>query len=875
MIDRLLETKFHTPLWRSDGVIRPRLLDQLQAGMLEQRKLTLVSAPAGYGKTTLITSWLYSFTESTQSIWLSLEKSDNEPARFLSYWATAWNRISDFVLENILELLDAPQLPPFQNILDEVINALAHLEEPTTLVLDDYHTITNSLIHEMLEYFLEHQPHQAHLVIITRSDPPLPLARLRARGQMVEIRASDLRFTEEEAGHFFNQSMQLMLGEEDIHSLEMRTEGWAVGLQLAALALKNLPDPQNFVETFRGSHRYVLDYLAEEVIRQQGKDVREFLIQTSIMERFNAESCEALTGYPDSQVLLSELEQANLFLIPLDDERVWYRYHHLFADFLRTELSKTETEKLYRKAALWHEQNDTLSEAVPYAIASGDLEFLADVIDRGLKRDAIWSGGNLTLYAAWLDVLPPQAFQSRPALSLNASRILYLLGRFDLAEKQIDQTEQTLHALPSSPEKEHLLALASLYRGAIASVRGDTQQAIEQITFAQERLPQEYHLQHARGFFSLGLAYELSGQTALAEQNYLKSSKEAQSAGMLYLAIHALGAAAQVQISQGQLHRAEQACQQAIQIAGGKQLPPLGLAESILGSIALERNDLATAEEFLHNGITLSRRGGLIDDVILGLSYLYRLHAYQGRVSIALDAVQEANTIIQGFGVERMNMLAAAHIANLQLLTGQDGAATQWALKYQAARAGQTHEFADLTLVRVLLKTGERENVPSILAALLKQGQAQGRVRTCMEVMILMALFHRAEKDIPAALDWLSQALGLAAPEGFIRIFLDEGEALLDLLPKARQAAPELVDAILGSLQAESGKSPLDQLPEPLSEQELRVLGLIVAGKTNREIADELVISVGTAKWHVHNILQKLGVSNRSQATARARELGF
>ncbi len=692
---------------------------------------------------------------------------------------------------------------------------------------------------------------------------------------MTEIRASDLRFTEEEAGHFFNQSMQLVLEEEDIHSLEMRTEGWAVGLQLAALALKNLPDPQSFVETFRGSHRYVLDYLAEEVIRQQRDDIREFLIQTSILERFNAESCEAITGYPDSQGLLSELEQANLFLIPLDDDRIWYRYHHLFADFLRTELSKPETEKLYKKAALWHEQNDILSEAVQYAIASGDLEFLADVIDRGLKKDATWSGGNLTLYAAWLDVLPPQAFQSRPALSLNASHILYLLGRFDLSEKQIDQAEQTLHALPSSPEKEQMLALASLYRGAIASVRGDTQQAIERITFAQERLPQEHHLHHARGFFSLGLAYELSGQTPLAGQNYLKSSEEAQSAGVHFLAIHALGAAAQVQISQGQLHRAEQACQQAIQIAGGKRLPPLGLAESILGSIALERNDLAAAEEFLQNGIALSRRGGLIDDVIFGLSYLYRLHAYQGRVSNAFEAVQEANTIIQGFGVERVSMLAAAYIANLQLLTGQGGAATQWAVDYQAVRAGQPHEFADLTLVRVLLKTGDRENVPSILDALLKRGQAQGRVRTCMEVMILMALFHRAEKDIPAAVDWLSQALGLAAPEGFIRIFLDEGEALLDLLPKAHQAAPELVDAILGSLQAESGKSPLDQLPDPLTEQELRVLGLIVAGKSNQEIADELVISVGTAKWHVHNILQKLGVSNRSQAIARARELGF
>ena len=422
-----------------------------------------------------------------------------------------------------------------------------------------------------------------------------------------------------------------------------------------------------------------------------------------------------------------------------------------------------------------------------------------------------------------------------------------------------------------------MLAQASLYRGAIAAVRGDTQQAIEKITFAQERLPREKHLLQARGFFSLGVAYEISGQTELAIQNYLKSSEEAQFVGEIFLVIHSLCATAQVQVAQGLLYQAEQACQQAVQIAEEKRLPPLGLAESILGSIALERNDLAAAEEFLQDGIALSRRGGLIDDVIFGLSYLARLNAYQGRVSSAFEAAQEVNTIIQGFGVERMSMIVAAHIANLQLLTGQEGATTQWAQEYQDVRGEQPHEFAELTLVRVLLKTGGRENIPSILDALLKRGQAQGHVRTVIESMILMALFHRAEKDIPTAVDWLSQALGLAAPEGFIRIFLDEGEALLDLLPKARQAAPELVDAILSVQPAENDSvpSPLDQLPDPLSEQELRVLGLIVAGKTNREIAEELFISVGTAKWHVHNILQKLGVSNRSEASARARELGF
>jgi len=303
----------------------------------------------------------------------------------------------------------------------------------------------------------------------------------------------------------------------------------------------------------------------------------------------------------------------------------------------------------------------------------------------------------------------------------------------------------------------------------------------------------------------------------------------------------------------------------------------LGLAETILGGIALERNDLAAAEEFLQSGIALSRRGGLLDDVILGSSYLARLYVYQGRTSNAFEVVQEVTTIIQGFGVERMSMLAAAYTASLQLLTGQEGLAKQWAAEYQTVRDGQSHELADLTLVRFLLKTGERKKIPSVLNPLIKQKQAQGQVRTAIESMILMALFHRAEKDIPTAVDWLSQALGLAAPEGFIRIFLDDREALLDLLPKARQTAPELVDAIMGIKQAgsDSHPSPLDQLIDPLSEQELRILKLLAAGKSNQEIADEFVISVGTAKWHVHNILQKLGVSNRSQVIVRAKELGI
>lgn len=881
MINRFLETKFHIPPWRSGGVSRARLIERLQMSLTEHRKLALISAPAGYGKTTLIAGWVQSSLSEAnhpaQAAWLSLDEADNDVTRFLGYWVTAFQRIGNFDTENIQNLLGMPQLPPVQTILDEVINALALLEGQVVLVLDDYHAITNHTLHDALNYFIEHQPSQTHLVITTREDPPLSLARLRARGQMVEIRAGDLRFTTEEAGQFFNQSMQLDLKDEIVRAIETRTEGWAVGLQLAALALQNLPNPQEFVETFRGSHRYVLDYLAEEVIHQQSSDIRQFLVQTSVLERFNAEICDALTGRHDSQRVLARLEQANLFLIPLDNERIWYRYHHLFADYLRTELTRDEAVELYKRASTWHEANDLIVEAVHYALASVDSDFLADVIDRALRKDAIWSGGNLALYSSWLDALPPQAFQNRPQLSLNTSRILYLSGRFELAEERIAQTEASLRTLSATPETEQMLALAALYRGSIAAVHGDTQQAIEQTTLAQSRLSQENHLAHARGFFSLGLAYELSGQTERAVQNYLQSSDKAQSAGVLFLAIHALCAAAQVQITQGRLQLSEQNCQRAIQLAGGKRLAPLGLAWSILGGIALERDDLATAERFLQDGIALSRQGGLMDDVILGLTFLARLHVYQGNTTGAFDISREVSSILQGYGVERMFMLASAYLARLQIYTGQGQAAAQWAAKYQSIRAESPREFEDLTLARFLLMNGDLEIVPSILIPLFERAQDDGRFRTCMEVMILRALYHHAEKDIPAAVDWLSQALQLAAPEGFVRIFLDEGSVLLELLPKARQAAPELVDTILGKhlTESDSQSSPLDQLLNPLSEQELRVLKLIVEGKSNAEIASELVISVGTAKWHVHNVLQKLEVSNRPQAIARARELGI
>ncbi len=881
---QILATKLHLPTLRANIVTRPRLFDLLNAGLLEQRKLTLISAPAGYGKTMMVSEWLQMLTRRSdngeskvKTAWLSLDQTDNDLARFARYWLAAFQQAVPSLGHEAQLLLNHPQLPPVQIMLDQLLNDLSSLDVQVLMALDDYHLIHNPEIHEAVEYFLDHQPAWVHLIIITRADPPLPVARLRARGQLTEIRANTLRFTPEEAHQFFDSSLGSFLDANLLRSLEERTEGWVAGLHLAALALQHQADPAAFVETFRGSHRYVLDYLAEEVIRQQEEAVRDFLTKTSVLNRFTAESCCALTGREDSQALIQYLEQSNLFIIPLDDERRWYRYHHLFSDYLRSLLSKSEETALCQKASTWHEASGLVEEAVHYALASGDPNFSAGAIERALKKGDTWSGGNVTLLSSWLESLPQEVFGDRPELSLHASRILYLVGRLEQSEARIDQAERALDSEPKTPGVEQMYALVMLYRGAIASARGDFERAIEQTTLAQARLPAENHLAHARAFYSLGLAYDVAAQTGLAVENYMRSSQEARAAGVLFLVVNALGAAAQLQMKQAHFSQAVQTCQSALEVARDARIAPLGLIRTILGVVALERNDLQAASRFLEDGIALSRQGGLVEDVAFGLVSLARLHAYQNDIHGALKAMTEAQALMRAYGIPRMELLFSAYLARLHLFLGQKQEALQWVAKYQPVRTQSAREFEELTLARIFLATGDLDPVPGILQPVLEMASSAGRAQACIEVMLLLGMYHYARHDLPAAVDWLSNALNLAAPEGYVRIFLDEGGPVLDLLAKARHAAPEFVESLLRFYEP-AGRhkpTPSELLPEPLSEQEIRVLSLIAAGKSNQEIAAELVITVGTAKWHVHNVLQKLGVNNRSRAIVHARELGL
>jgi LuxR family maltose regulon positive regulatory protein len=863
-------------------VPRSLLIKQLNERI--QRKLTLITAPAGYGKTNLASEWTHSLqsedTSNNRITWLSLEEADSEPIRFLSYVIAALQQVAPEIGVGALSLFEMTQSPPINTVLNELINDIAGLDYHIMLVLDDYHVISHPEIHEALRYLVEHQPHQMHLVITSREDPPLPLPRLRARGEMAEIRMHDLRFSLDETTQFFSHSMKLDLESEVISVLEARTEGWIAGLQLAGIVLKNLPDHQAFMDTFSGSHRYVLDYLTDEVLQSQDEEVRQFLVQTAILKRFNTDICQAVTGNANSQFILEQLEQTNMFIVPLDHERVWYRYHHLFADSLLTELSKAEASELYKKASAWHEANDMIFEAVTYALDSADPEFMADMIDVALQQETIWSSGNLVLYSSWLEKLPAQVLANRPHLSLNAAFVLYLSGRFDDALQLIALAETDLAAQPASPEVENLLALVALYRGSIAAVRGDVEQAIELITFAQSRLPRADHMAHARAHFSLGVANENSGQADDAAKNFLRASEKAQSAGVLHLAVHARCSAAQVLIDLGRLNLAEQACRTAIDLAEGQRFPPLGVALSILGGIALERNDLASAEQLLNEGIALSSQRMLLIHVIAGMASYVHLTVCQGNTAEFLNAIDEVNAILEEYDeeydVDRFYLVAAAHQARMHIFLADRQAVDQWAKAYQASRPDSPFEYAELTLVRYLLMSGDYEAVPSILQPLLDAARHEGRFRASMEIKLLFSRYCQDKGDIPTALKWLSEALEIAAPEGFIRIFLDEAP-VLELLPQVRETAPDLVDAILGQQ-----KSPDDverpaqpQLPEPLTEQELNILALIVGGKTNQQIADELVVTLGTVKWHVHNILQKLGVNNRTQATIRAQELGL
>ena len=685
--------------------------------------------------------------------------------------------------------------------------------------------------------------------------------------------------------------MGLDLPADAVLALEQRTEGWIAGLQLAATALQYAQtahdgaDAADFIRDFSGSHHYVIDYLVEEVLRRQPDDLRDFLQHTAVLDRLSAPLCDALTGRDDSQAMLAHLARANLFLVPLDNQQQWYRYHHLLAGSLRTRLDPAEEATLHARAAAWYEANGQPATAVHHALAGGDLTLAADVIERAIQNAPAWSRGDVGRLKSWLEALPEPLLRARPALSLHASRAYYLAGDLNRSAQLLAQAEASLRENPAAAT-DKLLALTAVYRGAIAALRGEQ---LEQVIRDNSALlagaaPLDRHTL-ARAADTLGLAHELSGDLAAAERAYLQAADLAEAAGVAYLAINGRCEAALVQISAGRLTHAAQTCRQALAVADA--IPPAGLAWAILGEIARERNDLAAAEEHLLRGIELGREGGIIDDLRFAHLFMARLRRAQGDLAAAHAAWRAADAIMQGYRVPRLAALSAAQGARLALARDDLPAALAWAEAEQfrrpAASGDPLHEFSDLTLARVFLARSEFDAAAELLAPLLAAAQGNGRGRTVIETLILLALAHEGQGQAAAAAAALRRALPPAAAEGFRRLFLDEGPAVAALLPRARAAAPAFVDDLLTTAAVISNEVrnlphternlPATAVPlDPLSEREQEVLALLVAGLSNDEIAARLFITTGTAKWHVHNIYQKLDVGSRAQAIARAHE---
>jgi len=862
----LLTTKLYLPPPRRAIVPRPHLIARLDAGLRLGHRLTLISASAGSGKTTLLGAWAAAHTLGFA--WLSLDEDDNDPARFWAYVVAALQTVCPPLGQTVLPMLQGPQPPPARDILATLLNEAAALSEPIALVLDDYHLISECAIHEGVAFLLDHLPRQLHLVIATRVDPSLPLARLRARGQLTELRAADLRFTVEETALFLNRVMGLALRSEDVAALETRTEGWIAGLNLAALSLQGCEDTHTFVETFTGSHHYILDYLIEEVLSRQPQPVQRFLLQTSVLDRLCAPLCDALTGEPNGTEMLAQLRQANLFTIPLDDERRWYRYHHLFGDLLRKRLkqatSPDQVNALHRRASQWYEENGLLEPAVKHAQAAGDFARIAVIAEQAATASLL--DARLTTLLRWVDVLPQEAQRAHPRLQVYRAWALFMNGHLDAAQHALGDCRQTLATLPQSPENDAL-------RHALTRLL-DTIDMIAQ-----------------------GFMYNLDDKIAAAIQVCGQARGLALADGHGFLAAQATEGLALAYYHQGRLRASAQSCRQVINLAAQNAAQaPLGATGYVeLAGIHIEWNDLQEAASLLDQALALCREWGITQTLSEAHTAQSRLFQAKGNIDGAWEALDKAREFSSMEGDRSLvNFRLATQQARLNLQAGAPDKAVRWVEEIKAAVAaderGQQLPVAfvgtlQTLLARASLAQGKAEAALAALAPLLTPAEVAGAFLRVIELCALKALALHALGDTPAALVALERSLTLAEPEGFVRVYLNEGAPMAALLREAaaRGIQAEYVGKLLAAFEVwEYGSmgdilphSHAPTLPDPLTPRELDVLHCISQGLSNEDIAEKLVIALNTVKRHTSSIYGKLNVKSRTQAIARARELGL
>jgi len=901
-----LKTKLFIPQTRHSLVHRPRLIDPINAGT--QRALTLISAPPGFGKTTVLAAW--AAHNPIPLAWVSLDEGDNQPARFLSYLLFALDQIhvTGAGTANLLPLTES--LPP-RTILEELLRDLEAAADPFVIVLDDYHVITAQPVHDILAYLLDHLPPQAHLVLATRADPPIPLARLRSRGELVELRADDLRFTPEETAAFLHQVMGLTLRPEEINALEERTEGWIAGLQMAALSMQGHKDIPGFIRAFSGTHRFILDYLVEEVVNRQPEGIQQFLLQTSILERLCGPLCTAVIESRESRVessndspfstlysqnVLEALDRSNLFLIPLDDERHWYRYHHLFAELLQARLQQWKPgwiATLHLRAAAWFEQNDFPLEAVQHALAAKDHERAAELIQRhGHER---WSFSDLT-FLMLLGQLPLEMLQARPKLGIYYAWMLITRGQLDAGEELLHGLVQHLpeRGRQGGPqaggdlEIQGIRGFIDLLFVYIATLAGRTDPTHLPGREALEVVPKQFLGMRNSADVVYAMLLSFRGEFGPAAEILLDTVQRDLAAEGTTATPVAIALLARLRILEGRLHEAAELCRkyQAVVAERGRwRFYLAGNLNFILGEVLREWNELEDAEREVREGLQINEPWQVPQGMIVGCLALARVQQARGDLDGASHTLAEAERWVAGRTItpDLANELRALRVY-LDVVRGDLAGAEAWAEQLPMVHLPDFLRELDFILVaRIRLAQGKYLEAQRLLEQLARQAQAGKRVSRQMKITLLWARALWAQGQVPEALERLETCLKLAEPEGFVRMFLDEGEPVRELLsgylssasPGHRSYAKRLLEAFSGAAPGSSRPALPGDLVEPLTERELEVLRLICTGCSNQEIAEKLVITLNTVKRHNNSLFGKLGVTNRSQAIVRARQLGL
>ncbi|OAS21553.1 LuxR C-terminal-related transcriptional regulator [Paenibacillus oryzisoli] len=893
----ILMTKLYIPVPQSRVVLRSRLIEQLDKGL--DRKLTLITASAGYGKTRLISEWIAGC--DLPVAWLSLDEGDNEVASFLTHVIAALSTIIEDIGGEVVGTLESQQPPSTKSILRILINKISALTYKFVLVLDDFHVLSNKRIDDALAFLLEYLPRQMHLVIATREHPQLPLSRLRALGDLTELRAADLRFTTSEAAEFFSQVMDMALSTDEITALERRTEGWVAGLQLAALSMQGLEDIPGFIRVFSGDNRFIVDYLVEEVLRRQPEHIRNFLLQTSILERLYGPLCDAVTGQEDGSLRLEALERGNFFVVRLDDKRLWYRYHHLFAQVLYTHLKADQSDRiaeLHWRASVWYEQNGSVTDAIRHALAANDFARAANLIEVAWPAMRKLRQGLAIL--GWLKMLPDELIRCRPVLSVEYAWALMAGGEFVAVEERLRDAERWLEStkdihtrmaemiIMDHEEFHHLPATIAGYRAARSQVMGDIPAAIQYAQRVLDLVPEGDHLRRGAALALLGLAAWTSGDLEKAYRMFDEGMAGVLLAGNISDAIAGTITLADIRMAQGRMRQSMYAYERGLLLSAENGEPILrGTVEIHMGISVLycEYNDLHAAEYHLLRSKELSETTGCSQNSYRWHTAMAQILEAKGDLNGALSLLLMAERLYRSDFFPNVRPVSAVK-TRVWIKQGKVDDALDWAREHALSvedDLSYLREFEHITLARVLLAQYKRDRMArsiieilGLLERLFHAAEKGGRTKSATEILILQALAHHIQGAIPAALVSLDRALTLARSEGYVRIFVEEGEPIVTLLKAVLGQGvhinyiPQLLNAIV---KAKSNETVKQVLNEPLSVRELEVLQLFRSELSGPEIARELHVSLNTLRSHTKNMYSKLEVNNRRAAVRRAEEL--